>query len=67
MDELISSSTTSSIQNYITSESTYSGVESISIDEYKLGENAAIGFSAAGVGIMISLGIAALIRFFYQV
>ena len=67
MDELISSSTTSSIQNYMTNESTYSGVESISIEDYKMGENAAIGFSAAGTGILISLGIAAVIRFFYQV
>lgn len=67
MDEFISSSTTSSIQNYITSESTYSGVESISIGDYKLGENASIGFGAAGAGIIISLGIAAVIRFFYQV
>lgn len=71
MDEVISSSyvesesITSSIENYVNS--TYSGVESMTIEDFELNSHAASGMGVVGIAVLISIASASIIRFFYHV
>ena len=63
MDEIISSES-SVISTASISESTYDGVESVMIEDYAIGQNASIGIGAGAAGVLMSLAVAGLIRFF---
>ena len=63
MDEIISCES-SVISTASISESAYDGVESVIIEDYAIGQNASIGIGAGATGVLMSLAVAGLIRFF---
>jgi hypothetical protein len=65
MDELIISND-SNVISTISEEEIYSGVESITIEDFNLPENGFAGFGAAAFGLIMSIGVAAIIRLFYS-
>lgn len=71
MDDFISSSVDSiissseEVQNN-DSESNYDTVESMSIESFSLGQNAAIGFGAGGSCLLLSLMVAGIIKILYR-
>lgn len=63
MDEIITSES-SVISTASISESVYDGVESVIIEDYAIGQNASIGIGVGATGVLMSLAVAGLIRFF---
>lgn len=63
MDEIISSES-SIISTASENESAYEGVESVIMQDYAIGQNASLGIGAGAAGVLISLAVAGLIRFF---
>ena len=63
MDEVISSES-SIISTASETESIYEGVESVVIQDYAIGQNASLGIGVGASGVLISLAVAGLIRFF---
>ena len=63
MDEIISSES-SVISTASITESAYDGVESVMIEDYAIGQNASIGVGVGAAGVLMSLAVAGLIRFF---
>ena len=67
MEEIISSESsvisTASATTSVT-ESAYDGVESVVIQDYAIGQNASIGIGVGASGVLVSLAVAGLIRFF---
>ena len=65
MDEFIDS-TICSYSESIASDA-YSGVESMTIEDFNLAESSAVGMGAAACGVVVSIAIAGIIRIFYNV
>ena len=68
MDEFIDS-TVASIDSAVSTDynmSQHEGVESLSIDDFELAQNAAIGFGSAGSCLILSLAIAGIIKILYR-
>lgn len=63
MDEIISRES-SVISTASVTESAYDGVESVVMEDYAIGQNASLGIGAGAAGVLISLAVAGLIRFF---
>ena len=63
MDEVISSES-SIISTASYNESAYDGVESTIIQDYAIGQNASLGVGVGAAGVLMSLAVAGLIRFF---
>ena len=63
MDEIISSESTV-ISTVSVNESDYEGVESVVVQDYAIGQNASLGIGVGASGVLMSLAVAGLIRFF---
>lgn len=63
MDEIITSES-SVISTPSVTESVYDGVESVVMEDYAIGQNASIGIGVGASGVLVSLAVAGLIRFF---